>query len=109
MEGDSQVFIICTQAATQVMSGLTEDRVAVVISSTDGLSGQFLAAAAMLSGTGQAQAASVYNVCTQWGFIADNVIKAMCFDTTASNSGVRAGAAMLLERQLEYAVFYLVC
>ena len=40
----------------QVMSGLTEDRVAVVISSTDGMAGQFLASPAIPNGTGRAQA-----------------------------------------------------
>jgi hypothetical protein len=69
----------------QVMSGLTEDRVAIVISSTDGLSGQFLASPAIPSGTGRAQAVAVHDVCLQWE-ITENIC-AMCFDTTASNSG----------------------
>lgn len=93
----------------QVMSGLTEDRVAVVISSTDGMTGQFLASPAIRAGTGRAQAVSVHQVCTQWNLTEGRTIKAMCFDTTASNSGVRSGAAVLLERQLDYAVFYLAC
>ncbi len=43
----------------QVMSGLTEDRVAVVLSSTSGITGKFLASA-IGSGTGRAQADAVF-------------------------------------------------
>ena len=61
------------------------------------------------NGTGRAQADSVYQVCGQWNLLGGKVIKGMCFDTTASNSGKKSGAAVLLERLLEYAIFYLAC
>ena len=93
----------------QVMSGLTEDRVAVVLSSTSGISGQFLASPAIPKGTGRAQATAVYEICRQWALTIGKAIKGMCFDTTACNSGYRSGAAVLLERMIGYSIFYLAC
>jgi hypothetical protein len=94
----------------QVMSGLTEDRIAVVISSAGGdISGQFLASPAIPSGTGRAQADAVYDVLRLWNLILGRIIKAMVFDTTPSNTGWKSGAAILLERLLGYALFYLAC
>ncbi len=93
----------------QVMSGLTEDRVAVVLSSTSGIAGQFLASPVIPKGTGCAQATAVYEICRQWALTIGNAIKAMCFDTTASNSGYRSGAAVLLEIMIGYSIFYLAC
>ncbi len=91
----------------QVMSGLTEDRVAVVLSSTCGIGGKFLASPAIGSGTGRAQADAVFQVCINWDLI--NNIRAMCFDTTASNSGHLSGAAVLFERLLGRSLFHLAC
>ena len=93
----------------QVMLGLTEDRVAVVLSSTSGIMGKFLASPAIPSGTGHAQATAVHQVCQQWDLTNGKAIKGLCFDTTASNSGHQSGAAVLLERMIGYAVFYLAC
>ena len=91
------------------MLGLTEDRVAVVLSSTNGIMGKFLASPAIPSGTGHAQATAVHQVCQQWDLTNGKAIKGLCFDTTVSNSGHQSGAAVLLERMIGYAVFYLAC
>src|SRR6218665_1457210 len=40
--------------------------------------------------------------------VADRV-KAMCFDTTSSNTGHQAGACILLEQKLERDLLYLAC
>ncbi len=93
----------------QVLSGLTEDRVAVVFSSTNGITGKFLASPVIPSGTGHDQATAVHQVCQQWMLTNGKTIKGLCFDTTASNSGHKSGAAVLLERMIGYALFHLAC
>ena len=108
-QGPLHIIVHWDGKIIQVMSGLTEDRCAIAISSTDGINGKFLASPAIPSGTGQAQADSVFEVCELWNLTEGNAIKAMCFDTTASNSGPRSGAAVLLEAQLGHAVYYLAC
>ena len=59
------------------------------------------------SGTGEAQAAAVFGAIEDWG-IADS-IRAMCFDTTSSNTGRIAGACVLLEQKLEKELLSLAC
>ena len=77
----------------QVTSGMTEDHVAVELSST-GISGQFLASPAIPSGTGRDQANTVYEVCIQWDLI--NSIRAPLLPLlpTLTRS---SGAAVLLD------------
>src|SRR6218665_2218638 len=61
----------------------------------------------LTSGTGEDTAAAVYILLQDWS-VADHV-KAMCFDTTSSNTGHRAGACILLEQKLERDFLYLAC
>lgn len=58
-------------------------------------------------GTGKAQATIVHETLLDWGF--DTSVKAISCDTTASNLGIRNGAAALLEKLLERDLLYLPC
>ena len=42
------------------------------------------------------------------GHLVENV-KVLSFDTTASNSGIRAGEAVLIEQKIEETLLYLAC
>ena len=57
--------------------------------------------------TGEAQADAVIEQIEAWG-LKENV-KALVFDTTASNSGVRKGATVRLMKELGVPVFFLAC
>src|SRR6218665_2909630 len=61
----------------------------------------------LTSGTGENTAAAVYALLQDWS-VADRV-KAMCFDTTSSNTGHRAGDCILLEQKLKRDLLYLAC
>src|SRR6218665_3325061 len=58
-------------------------------------------------GTGEAQATAVAQLLQEWGVV--DRVSAMCFDTTASNTGRRNGACVLLEQKLEKDLLHLVC
>ena len=80
----------------QVMLGLTEDRVAVVLSSTSGIMGKFLASPAIPSGAGRAQATAVHQVCQQWNFTNGKAIKRVVFwHNSFQFNGHQSGAAVL--------------
>ena len=57
--------------------------------------------------TGEAQAQAVLEEIERWG-LRDNV-KALVFDTTASNSGVKKGATVRLMKELGRPVLFLAC
>lgn len=61
----------------------TVDRLPIVI--TNNGSEQLLGVPKLLQGTAKAQADAVYQHLVEWGLI--DQVKAMCFDTTASNTG----------------------
>ena len=68
---------------------------------------QLLAVPKLLSGTGEASAAAVYEAVVAWN-ICDQV-KCMCFDTTVVNSGPRNGACILLEQKLDKDMLWCAC
>lgn len=59
------------------------------------------------NGTGESQSEAVYNLISEWN-IKEN-IKFICFDTTASNTGVHKGACKLLEKKLKKKLIWLAC
>jgi hypothetical protein len=61
----------------------------------------------LVNGTGKAIAEAVFSTLQEWN-VADK-IKAMSFDTTASNSGIRSGAAVLIEEKLNRHLLHLPC
>ena len=58
-------------------------------------------------GTGENQATAVIEALEEWG-ITDKVI-GMCFDTTASNTGIKSGACLRIEQKLGRDLFYFAC
>src|SRR6218665_3067502 len=58
-------------------------------------------------GPGEAQATAVAQLLQEWGVV--DRVSAMCFDTTASSTGHRNGACVLLEQKLEKDLLHLAC
>ena len=63
------------------MSGNTEDRLAIAISSPNHVEGQFVASPSIPDGTGLTMATCVYNTINEFDLLDD--VKAVVFDTTA--------------------------
>ncbi|KAK2716028.1 hypothetical protein QYM36_010560, partial [Artemia franciscana] len=57
--------------------------------------------------TGEAQASAVFGAIEDWGIPGN--IRAMCFDTTSSNTGRISGACVLLEQKLGKELLSLAC
>jgi len=81
------------------------DRVAVAVSGYE--VNKILGITKTSSGTGKAQATSVSQLLNLWE-VADDTV-GMCFDTTASNTGAKNGACVLLEQQLDKQLVYFAC
>jgi hypothetical protein len=58
---------------------------------------QLLGVPKLASGTGEAQAAAVITCLQDWGVV--DRASAMCFDTTASNTGIHSGACTLIQKK----------
>lgn len=61
----------------------------------------------LLNATGESQAKAVVELINEWK-LADKIVS-MCFDTTASNTGVRNGACKIIEDILGKPLFSLAC
>jgi len=81
------------------------DRLAVIVSG-DGIM-KLLGVPKIHRGTGEAQAQAVYQMINEWKL--NNHVQLMCFDTTASNTGIKAGACVLLQQELEKPLISLAC
>ncbi|KAK2720673.1 hypothetical protein QYM36_004529 [Artemia franciscana] len=68
---------------------------------------QLLTVAKLPSRTGEAQASAVFGAIEDWGIPGN--IRAMCFDTTSSNTGRISGACVLLEQKLGKELLSLAC
>jgi len=58
-------------------------------------------------GPGLAQANATFQLLNMWEVAVD--IVGMCLDTTASNTGFKNGACVLLEQQMERYLLYFAC
>lgn len=94
-----------TKLFTEIPGRGNEDRLAIIISQQSG-SNQ-LGAPIIPSSTGADTADSVFETLTDWRI--NNDIEAMSFDTTASNTGSRNGACVLLERKFGKRLLWLAC
>ena len=95
----------------QLLSGVTEDRVAVVISSPDIdelNQGKFLASPIIPSSSGQNQADVLVLVLQRYG-VGWRSLFGFIVDTTANNLGKHNGSAIILESIIGEPVFYLPC
>ena len=68
---------------------------------------QLIAVPKLERSTGREQAMSVCNALQDWGL--PTIVEAICFDTTASNTGRFNGACVLIEMTLEKNLLYLPC
>lgn len=68
---------------------------------------QLLGAPQKPHGTGPAQAVAVETCLKDWGL--ETKVQGLCFDTTASNTGVRGGACKLLEVRLGRHLLHFAC
>lgn len=59
------------------------------------------------NGTGQIMAQAAYSAIQSWGL--GNLVRAMCFDTTSSNTGRASGACILLEQLLGRPLLHFGC
>ena len=81
------------------------DRIAVNVTGTNWE--KILEVEKTQSGTGLAQAKATFQLLTIWDVVGD--IVGMCLDTTASNTGPRNGACVLLEQLMGRHVLYFAC
>lgn len=93
----------------KLMGDLTSDekvdRLPIIVSGS--ATEQLLCIPKLPSGTGQAMADALIETVIDWD-IKDR-IKALSFDTTSSNTGIKSGACVLIEKLLEHKVLYLAC
>jgi len=68
---------------------------------------KLLAVPQLSSGSGEAQVAAVHSVLQGWN-LTDHV-RFMSFDTTASNTGNKTGACVLLEQKINKPLLALAC
>ncbi|XP_043269951.1 uncharacterized protein [Venturia canescens] len=83
----------------------TVDRLPVLLTSSG--SEQLLGVPKINEGTGIQQASAVHSTLMQWGVT--NYIKAICFDTAATNTGIHHGAGVELEKILKRKLIWLPC
>lgn len=81
------------------------DRLPVLVSQDD--TEQLIGVPKLKSGTGEEIASNVFNQLNIWQLI--EKIQAICFDTTAANTGLENGAGVLLERKIGRDLIYLPC
>ena len=85
--------------------GILVDRLPVLVSGV-GIS-QLLTVGKLPSETGQAQGDVVINALKEsWGI--EDTVRALCFDTTSSNTGRLAGACVLIEQGLAPIFYFLL-
>ncbi|XP_073972974.1 uncharacterized protein [Rhodnius prolixus] len=68
---------------------------------------QLLGVPKMNSGSAENQAAAILSTLNQWGII--HYIKAMCFDTTAVNTGIHHGTCKEIEKAIGRELIWLPC
>lgn len=83
----------------------TVDRLPVLVSG-HGIE-QLLGVPKLNHGTGEETSNAVIHQLKEWVMI--DRVKAMCFDTTASNTGCHAGACSLIEKKLDKDLLFLAC
>ena len=84
-----------------------KEHLAVLASSTNGKLVKLLGITDLDSGTGLNQAKAVKNMLDEWSI--EQRCVAMCFDTTASNTGKFAGACILLEAFIGHPLLWTSC
>lgn len=82
------------------------EKLAVVVTGTDKVE-QIISSSFLQSGTGSTVAETVFKSLQEWTL--QHTIVAKCYDTTRVNSGVKNGAAVILEQLLGRMLFDFPC
>ncbi|XP_044591190.1 uncharacterized protein LOC123269514 [Cotesia glomerata] len=106
LETDNYVLHFDGKLLSDITGTEQVDRLPIILSSSGKF--QLLGVPKLESGTGQNQASAIIKTVKQWDINTDN-IKALCSDTTASNTGIRNGACVLVEKALSRKLLYLPC
>ena len=91
----------------QLLSGETEDRLAIALSAPNVIPGQFLASPVIPAGTGLCMSNAVHELTAEYGL--RDKVRAVVFDTTASNTGCWRGSVTIFEKQLGRPILWLAC
>ena len=84
------------------------ERLAVLVAGAPNyVEGKLLGIPKIMNGTGLVQAETSFDLIKDWEL--NKSIIGMVFDTTASNSGWKNGASVILEKKLNSKLFYLPC
>lgn len=89
------------------ISGLTDDRITVLISGHPQKTPKLLGIPNIPDSTGDSQHKAVFKLLEEWKTI-DNIVGAV-FDTTSSNSSRWKGSVTLIERRLNHPILWLAC
>lgn len=83
------------------------DRLPVLVSCPADGKDKLLGVPKLVGGTGVNAANAVYKKLTEWDL--GKKVVGMCFDTTSVNTGLKNGACVLLEHQVEEELLWLAC
>jgi hypothetical protein len=87
--------------------GAKVERLPILISSPDMQFEKLLAIPKLPAGTGAAMAHATIQTVREWKL--EDRVEALCFDTTASNTGIHSGCCQLIEVELGRPLLYLAC
>ncbi|ESO00230.1 hypothetical protein HELRODRAFT_176074 [Helobdella robusta] len=110
-QNEKAVLLISSSSSAEEIQKTGQDRYADDEVLVEGYSYQTPAKrkrdAKLASGSGEAQAEAVHTALEDWDI--KSSVRAMCFDTTSSNSGRIVGACVLLEQNLRKGLLSLAC
>ena len=104
---DKFIIVHCDGKIIQLMSGKTQDRLAVCISIPNENPVQFLASPEIASGSGKNMADAVLKILEEMHLL--DQVQAVVFDTTASNSGEWKGSVTFFEELVRHVLLWLAC
>lgn len=96
---------LTTSTSTNTITNLDIERLAIVVSG--GGNSKLLAIPKLENGTGLRQAEAVFESLNDWNVF--DKVNGMCFDTTASNTGIENGAAFLLAKKFSKPIMFFAC
>lgn len=90
---------------SELMSKESVDRLAVLVSGEGVM--KLLGVPKLTRGTGEEQANAIFQLLNEWNIV--NRVNFMCFDTTASNTGIKRGACTILQQKIGRNLLGLAC
>ena len=87
---------------------MTNERLAVLVTSPDLNEEHLLGVPRLSGGHGQEILEGLVQLLQDWGITGDHIV-GMCYDTTVTNTGVNNGVCITLENHLGHQLLYLAC